>query len=108
MGNTSPRRVNDIYENVKLLEEIGRQIDDVRLNKDIKKEIIHLYQLFYYPRDSLTKLEEIYTNHYQLRRILRKNIKLYNEYNTTNIDVENYVETSVKNLQPTLRVIGVF
>lgn len=115
MGNASPKTVNAIYENVKKLEEIGIQLknkyditDLIRLSDNKEKEnIVDLYESFYYPRHSFRKLEEIRDNHYHLRRILRENIKLYNEYNSTNINVEDYVKTTVKNLQPTLRVIGV-
>ena len=116
MGNTSSSTcVNEIYENVKKLEDIGVQLKNKYDERDLirfgvvkeKQDIINLYESFYYPRHSLRKLEELYQNHYHLRKILRKNIKLYNEYNSTNIHVENYVKTTVNNLQPTLRVIGV-
>ena len=116
MGNSpSPERVNFVYENVKKLEAIGipikkeYDITDIIFLKDknLKQEIINLYRTFYYPTHSLTKLDEMNGDHYHLRRILTNNIELYNKYNSTNINVNNYVNTTVENLQPTLRVIGV-
>lgn len=121
MGNSpSPERVNFVYENVKKLEAIGipikkeYDITDIIFLKDknLKKEIINLYKTFYYPTHSLTKVEECTSHfggdtHHHLRRILTNNIELYNKYNSTNINVNNYVKNTLENLQPTLRVIGV-
>lgn len=113
MGNSSPTRVNTVYENVKKLEEIGVELknkygtSDMMLLSEEKEIIINLYRSFYYPSHSLRKLEEINEDHYHLRKILTENIKLYNKYNSTNVDVEDYIQTTVKNLQPTLRIIGV-
>ena len=110
MGNTTATTVNLTYENIKKLEQIGVEIININLyhlTKTQKETVINLYKTFYYPTHCLTKLEEMNRNHYHLRNILRKNIELYNKYNLTNIDVEHYITTTVKNLQPTLRVIGV-
>lgn len=115
MGNASQTCVNAIYDNVKTLEEMGFQIKKkyditdmiILADKKEKVNIIKLYKSFYYPTHSLRRLEEMHNGHYHLRQILKKNIKLYNKYNLTNIDVEDYVKKTVENLQPTLRVIGV-
>ena len=115
MGKASSKSVNAIYENIQELEEIGiylnikYSITELYPLRDTKEKahIIDLYESFYYPRHSLRKLEEIRDKHYHLRKILRENIELYNKYNSTNINVEEYVKTTVKKLQPTLRVIGV-
>ncbi len=118
MGNTqSPKQVGEIHENIKQLEQIGLEITDNRgplgwkrisQEERAKHAKIHdLYKSFYYPTQCLRQFEEMNENHYHLRQILEKHITLYNKYNSTDIDVDDYVKTTLKNLQPTLRVIGV-
>ena len=102
--------INNNFQNIKQLEEIGIQMKTKQANKVTKEEkklIIKLYKSFYYPIHPLTKLEEMNECHFKLRSNLKKLIEMYNEYNSTNINVDEYVKNTVENLQPTLRVIGV-
>lgn len=105
MGVKSSKEVNLIHSNINILIELGTKIDNgLEINK---KYVKSLYKTFYYPTHSLTKLEEMNSNHYNLYKILKKQIELYNNYNSTNINVTEYVKNTYRSLGKTLYIIGV-
>ncbi len=68
----SLEETNIIYKNIILLQSINIQIKEgnYKLNEENKNYIIMLYRTFYYPRHSLTKLEEMQSHHHHLKKIL--------------------------------------
>lgn len=106
MGNASSTKTTLIHENINKLIEIGKKLKDKNYIVN-KNDVISLYKTFYYPRDSLTKLQEMDNNHYHLHRILKNHIHLYNKYNSLNIDEYIYVENTYNLLEKTLYLIGV-
>jgi hypothetical protein len=101
-------KINTIHENIELLQDIAINIKEtIKIDDEIKQQIINLYKTFYYPRDSLDRLNEMNTNHGYLRYKLKNYIKLYNEYNKTTIDEKNYVVKTYENIKNTLYLINV-
>lgn len=110
MGNTySLEETNIINQNINVLTKIGIDVknNSYELNDNNKKYIISLYKTFYFPKHSLTKIEEINENHYHLRKILKNHILLFNKYNSLNIDVIKYINDTYESLKPTLYIIDV-
>jgi hypothetical protein len=103
MGNNL-EKVNLVHENINVLCEIGKNIDDHEFDKEMIKTF---YETFYYPKHSLTKLEEMCGDHPHLKNILKNHIKLFNKYNSTNIDESTYVRNTYILLKKTLNIIGV-
>lgn len=114
MGNSfgSTDKVNNVHNVVEELVQIGNEIkaagirDIHRIGEDTKYEIRENYRYFYNP-DSLRKLEEMQNDFHYLRHILKNNIILFNRYNSTNIDVNEYIETTLEKLKITLPLIGI-
>ncbi len=110
MGNSySLEETNLIYENLILLLGINILIKQGKyeLNEENKNNIITLYKTFYNPRHSLTKLEEIHSQHRHLKKILKDIVKSYNKYNSLNINVNEYVIDTYNSIKPTLYLLGV-
>ncbi len=108
MGNTSSS-INLTIDNINILTDIAEKIQQksYKLDKNNIEYIISLYKTFYYPRHSLTKLEEMNSNHHHLRKIIKNNIRDYNKINSTNIDEKKYIENAYNGLKQTLHLIGV-
>jgi hypothetical protein len=108
MGNKSHKEITIIYENIIALGLIGVKIqnNNFELNNINIKYIKSLYKTFYYPKHSLTILDEIENNYYHLQNILKNTVILYNKYNLTNINEDLYVRTTLHKLQPTLHIIN--
>jgi hypothetical protein len=102
----SSSEINFIHANINILIEYGIKMADINFAVD-KQYVVALYKTFYYPRHVLTKLDEMNNDHLLLRRILRKQIKMYNKYNLTNIDENNYVQNTYNSLKKTLHLISV-
>jgi hypothetical protein len=107
MGNKSSSETNLIHENINILIDIGLKMEDKKYKVD-KDYVISLYKTFYYPRHSLTILDEMYSNYPHLQNKLKNHIKLFNKYNLTNISEDDYVKTTLKSLKKTLCVIGLY
>ena len=100
MSKTMRYLVNNMFQNVKELEEIGIQMKTKQTTEVTKEEqelIIKLYRSFYYP-STLEKMNELQNN-------LKGLVEMYNQYHFTNIDADKYAKNAFENLQPTLQVI---
>jgi hypothetical protein len=106
MGNKSSSEINLIDSNINILMEYGIKMEDKNFIVD-KNYVVSLYKTFYCPRHVLFRIDEMQSNHYHLRKRLRNQIKMYNKYNSTNINEDDYVENTYKLLKKTLRLIGV-
>jgi hypothetical protein len=97
-------RVYSTHITIRILTDIGMQMEDpdYKLNTSFVKS---LYKQFYYPTDPLTKVIEMDSNHFLLHKILKRNIKMFNKYNSP-IDEATYIENTYKSLKKTLHVIG--
>jgi len=104
MGNKSSSEIKLIHANINILIEYGIKMEDKNFIVD-KYYVIMLYKTFYYPKHPLTILEEIQWNHPHLKEILRKHIKMFNKYNSTNINEDFYINDTYKSLQKTLLLI---
>lgn len=111
MGNSSLSRVNDVYENVRKLEKLGCvdvNVKDGLLVRDVKLEkrlMVGLYKTFYYTDQWDLRMQEKMNDYWYLRKVLRRNVELYNKYNGLDIDVEGYVSGTVDRLRPTLELV---
>jgi hypothetical protein len=103
--NFSPEYVNLIYNNIIELEKIDEEYKGGKLDFTHKTElhIIQLYKPFYNLRgDPLVIMNERTSGYYLFKKILSIFIISYNEHNKTNIDVDEYVKKTYKNLKSTL------
>lgn len=106
MGNKIVAETILIHNNINILIDIGNKTEDKNYILD-EKYAVSLYKSFYYPIHCLTILDEIEDRHYHLNKNLRKRIKMYNKYNSTNIDEDIYVKNTYNSLKKTLYIIGV-
>lgn len=106
MGNKSSSEINLIDTNINILIDYGIKMEDKNFVVD-KHYVVSLYNTFYYPKHSLSKLDEIQSNHQHLRKILREQIQMFNKYNSTSNNENNYIQSTYKSLKKTLHFIGV-
>lgn len=109
----STNKINIIHNNISELVHIGIQIGILsrneikKLDENIIRRIRKLYSSFYFPCDSLRQIEEaLIDDYYHLKQILKNHIREYNKYNSSNIDEEKYIKTTLEELKPTLRIIN--
>ncbi len=106
MGNQQSLKIiyNEKYTNIEILQSIGILIkqNKYELNHDSRKYIKSLYKTFYYPTDSVGRLEEIAFHYNGLKKVMINIIESYNKFHSTNIDSKEYVKEAFINLEPTL------
>jgi hypothetical protein len=114
MGNCfypTKESVNHTHIIIETLKALSIQIKDeniFNLDNITKNKIKLMYRNFYYPTHSQTRLNEsdfqLYIS-YHLRRKLSNHIFLYNKYNSFNIDVDDYVDSTLDILKISLPLI---
>ncbi len=108
MGNTSSEEVNAKYTVIEELKAISMTIDKNKLHlidEGCKSKIKLLYSGFYNPKHTHVKLSEMNEDFPLIRKKIYKIITLYNKYNNTNIEPNEYVKNTVNCIKHTLPII---